>query len=208
MGKPAQARTRLARAAVIDAARTLFVERGYVATTVEAISSYSGVPAATVYRLFTSKRGILKQLLDTSIAGDDEQVSLPERSQVRAVFADPDPRRQLAGLVAIASDVNSRATEIYSVLVGAASADADAAALLEELKHQRREGQGRIARSLARAGALRAGLRERDAADMVYTLLSPEVYRLLVLDRRWPPKRYERWLTQTLAECLLPPDPR
>ncbi len=47
-----QARTRLARRAVVDAARTLFLERGYAATTVEAISERSDVPAATVYRLF------------------------------------------------------------------------------------------------------------------------------------------------------------
>ena len=74
-GKRGQARTRLARAAVVDAARTLFLERGYGATTIEAISALSDVPPATVYRLFSSKRGILKALLDVSIVGDDEAVA-------------------------------------------------------------------------------------------------------------------------------------
>ena len=64
-----QARTRFARRAVVDAARALFLERGYAATTIEAISEHSDVPSATVYRLFSSKLGILKALLDTSIAG-------------------------------------------------------------------------------------------------------------------------------------------
>jgi AcrR family transcriptional regulator len=49
-----QARTRLARRAVVDAARALFLERGYAATTIEAISDRSDVPPATVYRLFSS----------------------------------------------------------------------------------------------------------------------------------------------------------
>src|SRR5215475_12914817 len=71
-GKSGQARTRLAGAAVVAAARTLFLDRGYAGTTVEAISDLSDVPPATVYRLFSSKRGILKALLDVSIAGDDE----------------------------------------------------------------------------------------------------------------------------------------
>jgi AcrR family transcriptional regulator len=204
-GKGGQARTRLARAAVVDAARSLFVESGYGTTTIEAISAYSGVPPATVYRLFSSKRGILKALLDVSIAGDDEPVSLPDRPQVRAHLADRDPKNQLAGFVAVASDVNSRTAPIYRILVGAASSDRDAAALLEDLNSQRCTGQGRVARSLARAGALRPGVRARDAADIIYTLMSPEVYRLFVLDRGWPPLRYERWLTQTLVECLLPP---
>ena len=75
------------------------------------------------------------------------------------------------------------------------ASDPDAAALFDELTRQRQEGQRVIARSLARAGALRADLRARDAADVIHALMSPEMYRLLVLDRRWKSERYERWLT-------------
>ncbi len=195
----------MARAAVIEAARDLFVERGYGTTTVEAISAHADVPQATVYRLFSSKRGILKAILDVSIAGDDAPVSLPDRQKVRAPLADPDPKKQLAGFVAVASEVNSRAAPIYRVLVGASSSDPGVAAMLEDVNRQRRTGQGQVVRSLAGAGALRPGLRERDAADVVYALMSPEMYRLLVLDRGWSPQRYERWLTGTLIDCLLPP---
>ena len=199
-----QARTRLARAAVIDAARTLFLERGYGTTTIEAISDLSDVPPATVYRLFSSKRGILKAILDVSIVGDAEAVPMADRPQVRALFDDPDPESRLAGLVAVTCDVNSRTAPIYRILADAANSDPDAAALLEDQNRQRQAGQGRIARSLARAGALRPGLRERDAVDLIYALLSPEVYRLLVLDRGWPPERYQRWLTQTVIDQVLP----
>src|SRR6476660_8201461 len=88
-----QARTRLARRAVIGAARTLFLERGYAASTVEAISDHSDVPSATVYRLFSSKLGILKALLDTSIAGDDQPQTVQEREDVAALFEEPDPQK-------------------------------------------------------------------------------------------------------------------
>jgi AcrR family transcriptional regulator len=200
-----QARTRLARRAVVDAARTLFLERGYGATTIEAISELSDVPPATVYRLFSSKRGILKALLDVSIVGDDEAVAMADRPAVRSLLSDRDPRNQLAGFVGIAAQVNSRTATIYRILVSAAASDPDAAALLEELTRQRQEGQRRIARSLARARALRPKLRERDAGDIIHALLSPEVYGLLVVDRGWPPERYQTWLTQTLLDQLLPP---
>jgi TetR/AcrR family transcriptional regulator, regulator of autoinduction and epiphytic fitness len=199
----AQARTRLARRAVVDAARTLFLERGYGATTIEAISELSDVPPATVYRLFSSKRGILKALLDVSIVGDDEAVAMADRPPVRALLADRDARNQLAGFVGIAAQINSRAAATYRILVSAAASDPDAAALLDELTRQRQEGQGRIARSLARARALRPKLRERDAADIIHALLSPEVYGLLVVDRGWTARRYEEWLTQTLVDQLL-----
>ncbi len=204
-GKRGQARTRLARAAVVDAARTLFLERGYGATTIEAISALADVPPATVYRLFSSKRGILKALLDVSIVGDDEAVPLADRPPARSLFADPDPKNQLTGFVRITSEVNSRTAPIYRILVSAAASDPDAAALLDELTRQRQQGQALIARSLARAGALRPKLREREAADIIHALMSPEVYRLLVLDRGWQPERYERWLTAILIDQLLSP---
>jgi AcrR family transcriptional regulator len=204
-GKRGQARTRLARGAVVDAARTLFLERGYGATTIEAMSAVADVPPATVYRLFSSKRGILKALLDVSIVGDDEAAPLADRPHVRSLFADPDPKNQLAGFVGIAAQVNARTGPIYRILVSAASSDHDAAGLLDELTRQRHEGQGGIARSLARAGALRPKLRERDAADIIHALMSPEIYGLLVIDRGWSSERYEQWLTAILIDQLLPP---
>ena len=200
-----QARTRLARAAVVDAARTLFFERGYGATTIEAVSALSDVPPATVYRLFSSKRGILQALLDVSIAGDDEAVPMTDRPSVRSVLTDPDPTNKIAALVGIAAQVNSRTAAIYRILVSAAGSDPDATALLDELTRQRQQGQGRVARSLARTGALRPELRERDAGDIIHALASPEVYRLLVVDRGWSTEGYEAWLTRTLADQLLAP---
>src|SRR5215469_11312586 len=195
-GASGQARTRLARAAVVAAARTLFHDRGYAGTTVEAISGLSDVPPATVYRLFSSKLGILKALLDISIAGDDEGIPVESRSHVRALLSDPDPRKKLSGFAAIASGIMSRTEPVYRILVSAAGSDPDAAALLAEQTRQRQLGQSQIARSLARAGALRPQLREREAADIVHALMSPEVYRLLVGDRGWTPEHYERWLKE------------
>src|SRR6266700_174662 len=204
-GKGRQARTRLARAAVVEAARALFLERGYAGTTIQTISDLSDVPPATVYRLFSSKPGILKALLDVSIAGDDEAVALQNRPHARALFDDPDPGNQLSGFAGITSGIMSRAEPVYRILVSAAGSDPGAAALLAEQARQRDQGQEQIARSLARTGALRPGLRERDAADIIHALMSPEVYRLLVGDRGWPPQRYEQWLKDVLAGQLLPP---
>lgn len=196
----------MARAAVVEAARSLFLERGYGATTIGAISELADVPQATVYRLFSSKHGILKALLDVSIAGDDDAVPIADRPQVRALLAEPNPRSQLAGFVKITAQVNARVAPLSRILVSAAGSDPEAAALLDQLTHQRQAGQRLIARSLARAG-LRPELRERDAADVIHALMSPEVYRLLVLDRHWKFERYERWLERTLQDQLLPSTP-
>ena len=197
-----QARTRLARRAVVESARTLFLERGYTATTIEAISEHSDVPSATVYRLFSSKLGILKAVLDTSIAGDDQPLAVQERPDVASLFSEPDPHKLLAGFAGITTAINQRTNDIYRVLVSAAGSDLAAAELLEEIRQERDRGQSRIARSLARAHALKPGLRERDAADLIHALMAPEVYRLLVGDRGWTPERYQRWLATTLTQQL------
>jgi AcrR family transcriptional regulator len=187
----------------VQAARALFVERGFTATTIEAISEAADVPTATVYRLFGSKLGILKSLLDVSIGGDDEDVAVADRVEVRAMLAERDPREQLAAFVRITMAINGRTAPVYGVLESAAASEPDARPLLEELTRQRSQGQRTLARSLARQGALCPGLRERDAADVIHALLSPELYRLLVVERGWKVDRYEGWLREILIAQLL-----
>jgi AcrR family transcriptional regulator len=202
-GTGGQARTRLARGAVLEASRKLFLERGYAATTIGAISEACGVPAPTVYRLFTSKLGLLKTLIDQAVTGDDDTTPLPQRPRVRSLLADPDPRRLLAGVAVLAREVNDREQGAYPILASAASSDPTAAGLLAAYNEQRQRGQGQIARSLARLGALRPGMSERDAADIIHAIVSPDLYRLLTRERGWSSDRFEHWLADTLAELLL-----
>jgi AcrR family transcriptional regulator len=202
---PGQARTRRTRAAVVEAARALFLERGYAGTTIEAISERSDTPQATVYRLFASKLGILKAVLDVAIAGDDEAVPMLERPHVRALLADQSPQSQLRGFAALLRSLLARTAPVHSILSDAARSDPEAASLLADVTSQRQEGQRRIASSLARGKSLRAGLREREAADVIHALASPEVYRLLVVERGWSADRYEDWLGRLLIDQLLAP---
>jgi AcrR family transcriptional regulator len=198
-----QARTRLARGAVIDAARFLFVEHGYASTTIEEISHRAGVPQPTLYRLFASKLGILKVLLDVSIAGDDEPVEVLQRPPVASLLDEPDPRRVLTGFAAITAGINRRTNDVYTVLSRAADSDPEAAVLFETLTEQRARGQQRVVHALHRDGRLRAGTTAEAASDIVHALMSPEMYRLLVTDRGWTPERYQLWAADTLAQQLL-----
>ena len=201
-GGRGQARTRLARRAVVAAARTLFLESGYAATTIEAISNLADVPPATIYRLFASKLGILKALLDTSIAGDDQAFTVQERPNVASLSTEPDPIKLLVGFAGVTTAINQRTNDVYRVLVGAAASDPAAAELLNEIQQQRNRGQSQIARALDRNRSLREGVQEHDAVDLIHALMSPEVYRLLVVDRNWPPERYQQWLATTLIQQL------
>ena len=156
-----------------------------------------------MYRLFSSKLGILKAVLDVSIVGDDQSVPMADRPQVVSLLGDPDPVNQVTGFAALLRDLMARTAPVHRLLADAARSDADAASLLAEIARQRADGQRRIARSLARSGALKPSLRERDAADVIHALASPEVYGLLVFDRGWSGDRYEEWVRTTLVDQLL-----
>jgi AcrR family transcriptional regulator len=199
-----QARTRRTRAAVVQAAGELFTERGYAATTIEAIGERSDTPQATIYRLFASKLGILRALLDVLIGGDDEAVGMLDRPAVRGLLTeDQSAQQQLAGFTALVRAVLTRVGPVHRILADAARSDEQAAALLAEVADQRHRGQRRFAQALAGSGALRPGLGERDAADILHALASPEVYGLLVIERGWSGERYESWLTTILGDQLL-----
>ncbi len=134
--------------------------------------------SATVYRLFSSKLGILKALLDTSIAGDDQPLAVQERPDVASLFAEPDPHKLLAGFAGITTAINQRTNDVYRVLASAAGSDPAAAELLGEIRQQRDRGQGQIAalactRPRAQARTARTRRRRPDPRVDVPRGLSP-----------------------------------
>lgn len=199
-----KAQMRAARAEVVRAAHQLFVARGYTATTVDAVAEAAGIPQATVYRHFGGKRGILAAVLDVAFGGDDEPIEYQHRPQVRAALTDPDPAGMLDAFARMHPDVVARSAPIQHVLAEAAAADPEAAELLALARDQRYTGQARIARRLAERGALTDAVTETEAADIIYALFSPEMYRIFCVERGWPHDRYGRWLSTALRDALLP----
>jgi AcrR family transcriptional regulator len=198
-------RTQETKRAVVAAAHELFLARGFVETTVEAISAASRVPIATVYRLFKTKTAILKQVIDTAVVGDDAPVPLGDRSIVKDAQAAQDPKSMTAAFAHVAREVFDNTAELRLVLRVAAALDAEAAALHDSMEAQRRVGQARVARALARKGFLAPGMKETEARDIVYALMSIDTYRILRVEQRWSSARYERWLADALHQLLVAP---
>ena len=198
------AQRRETRRAILDAAGRLFAERGYVATSFDAIAEAAGVGRATVFDHFASKAELLKSAYDVTLVGDDEPVALPDRPESLAVRAEPDARRFLAGYAAIATGGSRRLSPIYEAIRGAAHADPEAARVWRAIGAERRIGGGNIVAAVAGRGALRPGLDPERAADVVYALNDPGLYHLLVRERGWPHETYTEWLAATLQRELLP----
>jgi AcrR family transcriptional regulator len=201
-----QAATRATKAHVVDVATGLFVEQGYPHTTISQIARESGTPEATLYRLFGSKRGVLKEVIDVTIGGDDEPIAYRERPQVQAAFASGDPVRMLDAFAHLTRLVMRRTAPLQNVLLTSAGFDDEAAEMLTVTRKQRHAGQSGIVRAVAATGRLHPDLTPATAADIVYALMSPEVFHILTVQRRWSEARYERWLATALKAQLLTPD--
>lgn len=190
------------RTAILDAARSLFVERGYAATTMGDVATQAGVAPATAAAAFGGKAGLLKQLVDIAIVGDDEPVPVREREVAEEVAASSDPREQLVLLAAFVTEAHGRFAELFDVMQQASGSDADVLADLQHLQRGRRDGMGEFV-ALVDPGKLEEGLEPDRAADIVWALTEPRVYRGLVHERGWTADDYREWLVEQLANALL-----
>ena len=196
---------RATRRALLSAARDLFIERGYVATTIDAIASRAELSPETVYSVFGTKRRLLSELVDVSIAGDDAAPPVLQQDWVEEMRRERDPHRRIRILARHGHSILEQRVPIDSVVQGAASADPEIAALEALGKVQRLNGQRELLRIVVGTGGLRQGIDFERATDILYALGSPETYRLLVTERGWTGAQFERWYGETLERLLLDP---
>jgi AcrR family transcriptional regulator len=193
------------RTRILDTAGALFVEQGYPATTLTQVAEAAGVAADTVLHIFGSKNGLLKAVLDVVVGGDEAQVPVLDRPGPQAMRSETDQRRQIAMLARGITEQAERIQPIDDILRSAAVVDADARALRDDLQlRQRRQAMTQVVSWIADNGDLKDRMRVEDAADIVWTMTSPEVHHLLRRQCGWDAEQYQSWLRATLESALLP----
>jgi AcrR family transcriptional regulator len=200
-----QERARATRRRVLDAARALFIERGYVATTIDAIAERADVSPETVYATFGNKRTVLSELVDISIAGHADAPPVMDQAAVQALRDEPDQRARLRMLASLGRSILERRSAVDAVVTGAAASDPDIATLRDRGRNERFAGQRELLRLVVGEGRLRDGLDLETGAAILYAIGSPETYQSLTVDRGWSADRFERWYAETLERLLLDP---
>ena len=199
-----QKQARETKMQIVQAARALFMERGYPGTTIEAIASQAGVSQETVYAIFKNKRNILSFLLDISVGGDDRPIPILDRPQPQEIMHDTDQHRQIAMFARDITEILARVTPVFEIMRGAAKSEPEIANLLKHMLDERLQNMIRFVSSVAANGKLRDGMTEKDAGEIAWTVTSPEIFHLLNTDRGWAKEKYIQWLTDTLTRLLLP----
>jgi AcrR family transcriptional regulator len=204
-GRRREERARHRRQRVVNTALRLFLERGYVATTIEAIAREAAVSPATVYQAFGTKQAILARVLDQAITGDAEPAALLDRDWVKQAARPADPRQRLAMVVRHTSQVAARTAPIKEVMRDAAAGDPAVRQLLHEDDRRRYLTQRALVDQVIGGGSLREGCDLDHAVATFFATANSHSYQLLAGQLGWSPADWQRWLTDVLGRELLGP---
>ncbi len=192
------------RRRILDAATSLFAEKGYSSTTIVAIAASADVAVETVYSRFRSKANLLEQILEPAIVGIDDGRDLFDRPEIAEIRKCKGQRAQVRLLAHFSRGILERTYVPHGILRSAASSDPNAAELQRRDAKRRGDGQRVYIDMLIANGPLRGGLTAEDAAATYSVLSNPSTYALLVGERGWTADRFEQWLGDSVTALLLP----
>jgi AcrR family transcriptional regulator len=200
-----QAQAQETRRHILEAARKLFLERGYAGATAEAIAAEAGVSAQTIYAIFKNKKRMLVSLMNVSPAtGVEDHTPMSERANVQAVAQERDQLRQLQMFANIVASNLNQVADVFEVMTDAARVEPDFEKIVQKLNKQRLEHMRFAAQQIAANGPFRENMDEIRARDTVWALTSGELFLLLTRDRGWSKEQYAEWLADMLVRALLP----
>lgn len=188
---------------IIEAATALFVEHGFGSTTIDQIATAADVSAQTIYATYGSKAAVLFRAIEVAVAGDYDETPLIKRAPILSEMSEH--RLQFAAAARFVREMHDRVAPLMRVMEGAASADSSLAKLRADLLHRIRAA---CAVWIAQIGpeALRPGLTEDQATDVMFTVQAPFLYSLYTVELGWTPDQYEDWLALALPRLLLRPE--
>ncbi len=198
----------LTRARIIDAARRLLLQHGTTGLTIAGLAKAGDVSPQTIYNAIGGKAAVIKAVYDVTLAGDDEPVAMGDRPMFRSMQEAADGRQMLAQYAELGRQLSERLLPLVTKLLAqAASGDPELQAFADTIEGERATGTANMARAISERFGLRDGLSVQDAADILWTLTSPDLTDRLVNRRGWSWDKTERWIGGVMADALLGPQP-
>lgn len=190
------------RRAVLRAARDLFVRKGYADTTVADVARRAKVSVDTLYASVGRKPQLLLAVHDMELAEGTAPVPAEQRDYVRAVRAAPTAEAKLRTYAAAMARVLPRTVPLMNALREAGATEPECASMHAVISERRAANMRRLVADLRGTGELRDDLSDDDAADLVWSLNSPEWFGL-VTGRGRSAEQYADLLADVLVRTLL-----
>ena len=186
---------------ITDSAERRFLRDGYATTTIAAIAADAEVSPDTIYKTFGGKPGLVRAIRARALQGDQATPAEQRSDELQA--RESDPRAIIQGWGTLTAEIAPRVAPILLLIRAAASTDPEVEVLLHEMDADRLRRMTRNARRLRDAGHLRPRTTLAQAADVLWTYSSPELYELLVLRRGWTPQQYGNFIANAMINALL-----
>ncbi len=190
------------RAAILDAARELFTEKGWSATTITAIARSAAVAPETIYAHFGNKRAIVQAMVVAAMRGGEPGVPMMEQAERRRVHGQTDPDAMIEAFAADLAGLVSRVAPVLGAIRGAAETDDEMRELYLDLHAARRRNLGTFVERLKAIGGLRDGLDVETATTHVWSLGSPELFLLWTGVAGAEREAFRDWFAAALKRLL------
>jgi AcrR family transcriptional regulator len=191
------------RLRILAAAHELFVDKGYGSTTIAEVAAAAGVAVETVYATFRNKPTLLHRAWDVAVGGDEQDVHVLDRPEMRAVLGEPDLVARFGLFATVNTAIMRRTARLRLAVQGAAGTDPAAAALLAEIDRARCEAMVVHARGAAATGQL--AVPEEECRDVLFATTDGSLWHNLVERRAWTDERYAAWLSRLWVAMLVAP---
>lgn len=188
-------------ARIIEMAERRFLRDGYGPTTIATIAKDSAVSVDTIYKSFGGKPGLIRAIRARVLLGTGPLPAEQRSDEIQA--HEPDPREIIGRWGEFVTEIAPMAAPILLLVRDAASTHPELRSLVEEMDKDRLRRMTDNARRFAASGHLRPGMTVAEAADVLWTYSSIELYELLVLRRGMPLKTYGRWVAKAMVAALL-----
>lgn len=189
------------RRRIISAAHGLFVGKGYGRTTIAEVANAAGVAVETVYAAYRNKPTLLRQVWYATFRGDEEDIRLLDRPEVRAILAEPDLVTRLRAHAVFVTPVFRRLTPLLRALQGAATSEPAAEAMLDEFDERRLDAAGHYARAAVATGQL--AVSEQECRDLFTATMDGALWYRLVEQRGWSDERFAQVLAVMWIAALV-----
>ena len=190
---------------ILVAATELFLEGGYLATTLEAVARRAQVGARTVYLRFGTKAALFKRVVNVAIVGDTEPVNVLGRDWVQAALTAPTAAERIAASAAAGRQIMQRTGALFAVAQQAAAVEPLIAGFWQQGREQSRRVHALFWTRMAEDGLLDPAVDLAWLIDTTSILAAAETYLLVTRMIGWDLDAYERWLARTLSQLMASP---
>lgn len=182
---------------ILRAAKELFQSEGFDQVTIQSLALAAEVSMPTIYALFKSKRGVLQALIDEALPSEQRAELVDFSMQEKS------PEKRLSITAKLSRQIYDAEREVMDFLRGAAVVAPELKELEQERENRRYERQEEYVKKMMKEKVLAQGLTLQKAREILWTLTGRDLYRMLVIEKKWTSDEYETWLSELLVKSLL-----